>query len=390
VVAERFVGESAMRAKASRLFLAILIGLSTALVPGPASAESNVTVTPVASGFSSPRGVALFQGSLLVAEAGTGGSYCDAAHTICIGQTGQISRVNLANGHHTALVANLFSATEFHGGPAEALGPESLSVSDSRVLNVMGVFPQAFGGIHCAANDPVCAQTLAQAQAQAGHLISVGGNGSWRSVASVGSYDYNWTVAAKIPNQELDANPYGVLASEDGAYVADAGSNTLDFVGEEGRVTVKNYFPFRQKAFPADEVPTCVARTDETLWVATLAGHLYRMNNGVATKVVEPDLKHVTGCTTGGDNTLYLVNMWTTDGAPSPASAFTGNVVRFNSDRGSSSVVAGHINFPNMITAGPKGSLYVSADSICPASGIPGLCPLGGSVKKISLGGGDD
>jgi hypothetical protein len=382
-----------MRAKASRLFLAILIGLATALVPGPASAASGATVETLASGFSSPRGVALFHGELLVAEAGTGGPYCDAAPpntTICIGRTAQISRVNLATGSHTPLVSGLFSATEFHGGPPEALGSEGLSVSGGRVFNSLGVYPQAFGDIHCAAGDAECARSLATAKAQAGHLISVGGNGSWRSVASVGSYDFNWT--AGKPNQEHDSNPYGVLAAEGGAYVADAGSNTLDFVSSRGHIAVLNYFPFRQNAFPSDEVPTCVAQTDETLWVATLAGHLYKVHNGTATDTHAQGLKHVTGCASNDEGSLYLVNMWTTDGPPGPLAAHSGNVVRYNVDGGTSSVVAGGLVFPNMITVGPRGTLYVSANSICPAGGFgPNLCPEGGSVLKITTGrGGED
>ena len=376
-----------MRSRSGRLLVAILVGLATALIPGPASAAPGVSV--VATGFSSPRGVTLFHGHLLVAEAGTGGPYCDAAPpnmSICIGRTAQISSVNLADGSHTPLVSGLFSATEFHGGPPEALGSEGLSVSDGRVLNILGVYPEAFGDIHCAPANADCALTLATAKAQAGHLISVGANGSWQSVASVGSFDFNWT--AGKPNQEHDANPYGVLAAEDGAYVVDAGSNTLDFVSERGNIAVRNYFPFQQNGFPSDEVPTCVARTDDALWVASLSGHLYRVHGGGATLVAMPLLKHVTGCTAGENGALYLVNMWTNDGPPTP---FSGNVVQFKPDEGTSSVVAGHLDFPNMITAGGEHTLYVSADSICPATGFPRLCPKGGSVLKITVaGGGED
>ncbi|MDQ6918614.1 MAG: hypothetical protein M3Z98_04555, partial [Candidatus Dormibacteraeota bacterium] len=189
--------------------VAVMVALATALIPGPAAAAPAVSV--LATGFSSPRGLAVFHGQLLVAEAGTGGAYCDAAPpnmTICIGRTGQISRVNLASGNHTPLVSGLFSATEFHGGPPEALGPEGLSASEGRVLNILGVYPQAFDSIHCGASAD-CAQTLATARAQAGHLISVGANGNWRPVASVGSYDFNWTATSGKPDQEIDANPYG-------------------------------------------------------------------------------------------------------------------------------------------------------------------------------------
>ena len=43
-----------------------------------------------------------------------------------------------------------------------------------------------------------------------------------------------------------------------------------------------------------------------------------------------------------------------------------------------------------MVTIGPEGVLYVSADSICPAGGIPGLCPNGGTVLRINTKHGED
>jgi hypothetical protein len=89
----------------------------------------------------------------------------------------------------------------------------------------------------------------------------------------------------------------------------------------------------------------------------------------------------VTGCT-ANDGNLFFVNMWTGSAFPSVGS---GNVVKFNTDEGTSSVVASNLDFPNMITTGPEGTLYVSADSICPATGFP-FCPNGGSVLKITLG----
>jgi hypothetical protein len=370
--------------------LAAVIMLVVALVPNTAWAGGNGAGEPsvagntsmVASGFSSPRGVVFFHGQLLVAEAGTGGSYCNGKpppDLLCIGNTSQISRVNTTTGAHKALISGLFSAIENHGGPDEALGAEGLSTADGRILNIVGLYPQAIDDIRCATGDLGCTRAVALARTQAGHLISVGANGSLRSIASVGGYNYDWTVGK--PLQEHDANPYGVLGARGGAYVADAGSNTLNFVTDEGRISVRNYFPFRDEAgFPTDEVPTCVARTDSSLWVGTLAGHLYRVNATRAIPVPMPLLHHVTGCTAGRHDTLYLVNMWT-GGEPTP---FTGNIVKFNAHGATSSIVAAGLDFPNMATVGPDGNLYVTADSVCPATGLP-FCPQGGTVWKVRL-----
>jgi hypothetical protein len=363
--------------------LVVLVMLVAALSPSPASAAGNASM--VASGFSSPRGVVFFHGQLLVAEGGVRGPYCNGLpppELLCIGNTGQISWVNTETGAHGPLISGLFAGTENHGGPDELLGSEGLSISGGRVLNILGLYPQAFNGISCGAGDSACAQTLALARAQAGHLISVGEDGSLRVGASVGGFDFDWT--ANKPPQEHDANPYAVLAAKGGAYVADAGSNTLDFVSKHGRITVLNHFPFRQAGFPSDEVPDCVARANDALYVGTLSGHLYRVVEGGATPVSMPLLKHVTGCTSDENGNLYLVNMWTTPGPPGPNALFTGNIVKFNADDGTSSVVAAGLNLPNMDTIGPDGNLYVSADSVCPASGYP-FCPHGGTVWKVTL-----
>ena len=69
--------------------------------------------------------------------------------------------------------------------------------------------------------------------------------------------------------------------------------------------------------------------------------------------------------------------------------------MKLDSEEGTSSVLAAGINFPNMDAVGPDGNLYFSADSVCPAEGIAGFCPQGGTVWKLALshendeGGGD-
>ncbi|MDQ6709760.1 MAG: ScyD/ScyE family protein [Candidatus Dormibacteraeota bacterium] len=360
--------------------LALAVGV---LLPSPALAVA--APVPVASGFDSPRGVAFFHGKLVVGEAGTGGPRCIPASEsnplTCFGRTSRISWVNTTTGTHTPLVDHLFSVAEFHAPnqPPDTLGVGGLSARGGTLMAIMGVFPQAFENYPCAANDSACQADVAAARQQAGALLSVKGNGSWRKVAGVGAYDYDYT--ATIPGQEHDANPNGVLAANGGTYVADAGSNTLDFVSNGGRITVLHYFPGRYPNFPSDEVPTCIARAGDSLWVATLAGNLFRVHGRSATQVANPMLAHVTGCTSDGEN-VYFVNMWSTPGFPNP---FSGNIVQFNAETHTSSVIAAGLNFPNMDTVGPDGNLYFSADSVCPHDGIANFCPNGGTVWKLAL-----
>jgi hypothetical protein len=356
------------------------------LVPIPAAAATG-SLTLVASGFDSPRGVAFFKDKLVVGEAGHGGTNCIPASAqnplTCFGRTSQISWVNTVTGAHSTLVDHLFSVAEFRGpGPGEALGVDGISARDGKLMAILGVFPQAFAGYHCASGDAGCAADLDAAKKEAGDLLSVKASGSWRKVAGVGEFDFNWT-ADKAP-QEHDANPYGVLAVNGGSYVVDAGSNTLNFVSNGGEITILHFFPWKNPdpaGFPSDDVPTCVVRADDGLWVATLSGHLYRVEGTSATLVPNPLLKHVTGCTADQEGNVYFVNMWTTPTFPAP---FTGDIVKL-SEEGTSSVIAGGLNFPNMDVVGPDGNLYFSADSVCPAGGIPNFCSHGGTVWRLAL-----
>jgi hypothetical protein len=369
--------------------LGIVAAALTLVIAVPASASTQVTV--VATGLDSPRGVAVSNGNVLVGEAGHGGDVCTsgALGPSCVGLSSQISIVNPRTGQHHALVSGLLSAVAFGN---EALGVDGISVRDDKVLAIMAEYPQAFTSLNCAAPmPPDCPAVKAAAIAQAGRLISVSRNGRWRALASVGAFDFDFT--ANIPNQEHDANPYGVLALDDGALVADAGSNTLNFVSENGRIRVLHYFHLEPPAgaFPTDAVPTCVVRANGHTWVADLSGRLFRLDGSTATQVPVVDssgnrlIRHVTGCSTGGDedDVIYLVNMWTTETFPTPN---TGSVVRYKADSGRASIVADKLNFPNMLSVGPGPALYVSANSVCPATGGPAAeCGFMGQTSGLLL-----
>jgi hypothetical protein len=376
-----------LRSKIRFPMAAVLLMAMGTFIPSPGvSAATPAAPTLVAAGFDSPRGVEFFKGKLMVAESGHGGKNCiQGTPTICFGRTSQISRVNTTTGTHAVVVDHLFSAAEFFGphDPGSALGASGISARDNKLMAIIGVFPQAFANYQCGAGDAECQADVDSAKKQAGALISVKANGAWRKVAGVGAFDFNYV--ADIPNQEHDANPNGILATNGGSYVVDAGSNTLNFVSNGGHISVLHYFPWRnpdQTAFPSDEVPTCVAKTDEGLWLATLSGHLYRMHGTSATLVANSLLKHVTGCAADRNGNVYFVNMWTTPTPPSPG---TGNIVKLDAEEGTSSVIAADLHFPNMDVVGPDGNLYFSADSVCPAGGIANFCPDGGTIWKLAL-----
>lgn len=343
---------------------------------GPSSAAR---VSVLAKGLDNPRGVAFYRGGLLVAEAGHGGPAC-AADGTCAGLTSQISLVDVATGSHSPLIANLFSV--FDPEANGMLGVSGLSVDDGRILAIIAAAPQwGFKGFPCTTEE--CRAIISAADVQAGRLISVSRTGQWRPIASVGAFNFAYTAAHPTPPDEPDANPHGVLAVDEGAYVADAAANTLDFVSRRGTISVvHHFFKYSPADYPVDAVPTCIARTDHTIWVGDLSGRLFRMNGGTPTQVPVSLIHHVTGCAGDENGNLYLVDMWGTPGRPTPS---TGSVVLYRVEGGTASVVADHLNFPNMIAIGPDHDLYVSANSVCRANAMTGACAGGGTVLRIGL-----
>jgi hypothetical protein len=375
-----------MRKLCTALLAAGTLALAGSAVPaGAATATPKAaTVTTVTSGLDNPRGLAFLpNGTLAVAEAGHGGDVCIHGGAVCIGATSQVSTINLANGTHTPLVTGLFSLTLVSEGAT--LGAGGLSVQGGRLLAIEGEYPQQFADVTCSGQPSDCPQVLAAARATAGTLAKVTPSGHWHTIAGVGAFDYQWTVDQAIPGAELDSNPYGLLGLPGRTYVADAGSNTLDSVGANGRITVLHRFPNPVPAepFPTDGVPTCAALTPSgQLYVADLAGRIWRMANGgtAATQVLPATSGlHFTGCAADPAGNVYFVSIFSGTPFPSPLS---GSVVKLTPTGAVSTVVSG-LNFPNKPAIGSGGSLYVSVNSVCPAT--PGPCgPATGSVVRIS------
>jgi hypothetical protein len=374
--------------------LFVVLAAIVAVVMMPLPAQAAVTVTTVANGLHSPRGIAFVNGKMLVAEAGLGGQDCfdggPSAGMVCIGPTGRISWIN--NGSPTPLVTGLFSESARGGFDTE--GPAGLSVNEGRILAQISTPPQ-----EVPSPPTLSAAASALGKAQAGLLISVRKNGSWKTVARVGEFDFNFTTKFPLPpgpgTQEHDSNPYGVLATDEGAYVTDAGSNTLDRITENGKIKIVMYDPTRfdsdPNAFPSDAVPTCVVKTEGGLLVGELSGRLLKVHGSSFSVINAPLLSHVTGCTSDGHGNVYFVNMFGSGPVftPPPASKFfIGNVVKYNAESGKFSMLVDGLTLPNMDAIGPDGNLYVSVRSICPT--FPGCQGATGGVIKIAIPHGEE
>ncbi|HVN60946.1 MAG TPA: ScyD/ScyE family protein [Gaiellaceae bacterium] len=349
-------------------------------------------MSTVATGLDSPRGLLMTpSGRLLVAEAGHGGDVCGSipAGQLCIGLSSQISTVEPVDGTHTPLVTGLYSRSV----PTQGItGVDGISTDGGRLEGVITSYPEELAGLSCTGQPADCTGVLAAARAQAGRLISFTPGGTFRTLAGVGSYDYQWaTTNSGYTTEPPNANPYGIFALPGGAFVADAGANTLDLVLGQRVSILSAFLPPPPGAFPADTVPTCLTVLRGRLYAGSLSGHLWMVHGRSApTDVPVTDgaghslIHHVTGCVSDErTGAIYLVDMWSAPTPPLPTTAGTGSVIEFRRD-GTASVIASGLTFPNGITIAKDGSLYITVDSTCTATGSPlPFCAQGGGIIRL-------
>jgi hypothetical protein len=380
-----------------RLAVPLAVAVAAAAVPAASvSARAVWATSTVTTGLDSPRGLAITSNSALyVAESGHGGDACNpnGASVICIGTTSRISRVDTGTGTVTPVVQGLYSRAV----PNEGItGVDGLAASGGHLYAAMTSYPQELGAFNCTGQPADCGASLTAARAQAGQIITFTPGGSWKALSPVGSDDYTWSLThTSFTRSPPNANPYGVYGVPAGVYVADAGANTLNFVQANGDASIISGIPLPAAGgFPGDGVPTCVTVVRGNLYAADLSGRLWKRDGGFTPTQVPVEgggqslIHHVTGCASDAQGDIFLVDMWGTPGPPIPAGpmsvAGTGSVVELAAD-GSASVVASHLDFPNGIAVADDGSLYVTVDSICTATGTPlPSCGHGGGLVHIT------
>ena len=182
------------------------------------------TVEVLADGLNNPRGVKVADdGSVYVAEAGFGGDTClgEGAEAMCYGPTGAVVRVT-PDGVERVV----------EGLNSGASGPEAGGASDTAIA--------ADGTLYVVINlgaDPASRADMPEAFANAGWLMKLGPDGSLEPVADVAAFETANDPDAEMGG-EVDSNPYGIVATDGGVVVADAGGNDVLLVGDDGSVTL--------------------------------------------------------------------------------------------------------------------------------------------------------
>lgn len=362
-----------MRRSFAALFAA---GILASLAVAPATAATPAFQV-VASGLHSPRGLAFGPGGVLyVAEAGSGDG-----SGLGFGNTGSVAAIHgpaTSSPSLRTVVSGLPSAGDTEG----TVGPDGVSVQGNGNILVQISLSQ---------------QETHIPSALIGRLIKATPSGQIKTLANVGDFDLAWSAAHQslAPRDFPDSNPYAVLAVPGGAYVADAGTNTLDWVGADGHIGVLAYFPNNAIA---DATPTCVAKgPDGALYVGTLAlvdslgsllapglpaphpaATVYRIDPaaidpssmsailGVA-KPWASGLWPVNGCAFGPDGSFFASELVSGVGPMGPV----GDVVRIPFAHPSEHIAMtdNGLSWPGGVAVGRDGQVYVSNMTTSPFTG---------------------
>jgi hypothetical protein len=342
-----------VKKSAATVALALLI---TPLAAGVAVAQGPFTV--VVGELASPRGLTFGPGGrLFVAQAGSGGN------------TGKVTEIRNAWGTSPTVRDVLTGLLSIPGeNPGEFVGADGISaLGNGNIAVIMG--ESEAGG----------------EEWPAGHLLQFNVGGQYRDVANVGDFNYAWS--EQHPDLAYgdfpDSNPYGVLAVPGGVYVADAGTNTLNFVKSNGEISILAYFPDNAIR---DSTPTCIAQgPDRALYVGTLAfvdsfenpsAIVYRVDPSQANPgdlntilaLATPwatGLWPITGCAFGPDGSFYASQFFTRPFNPTGFPFVGGDVVKipFADPSSHTFLTGGALLVPGGVAVGPDGAVYVSNGS---------------------------
>jgi sugar lactone lactonase YvrE len=331
----------------------------------------------VVTALDNPRGVAFGpEGALYIAQAGSGGDGpCGPGPegTRCYGETGAITRYDVRNGNVTDVVTGLPSlATE--EGQMFAIGPNDLSLHGRGNL----FFTIGFGG------DPDSREAVFGPDgAKLARLGRATPDGTWRLLADLGQFEAD----DNPTGDEVDSNPYGILALAGKQVVADAGANALVGIRANGTIAPLATFPDRLvdapdflglppgTQVPMDAVPTSVALgPDGNFYVGQLTGfpfpvggaNIYRVPaEGGTPEIFASGFTHIVDLTFGRDGSLYVLEI-AKNGllAAFTGGDWTGALIRIAPDGTRTELVPGILTAPGGVAVGSDGALYVTNNSI--------------------------
>jgi hypothetical protein len=366
-------------ARRALVVISLTIALAVSGFAPPVNARSGKWEI-VVNGLDNPRGLNFDPlGRLYIAEAGRGGDgACGPGPegTRCYGPSGAITRWNPRTGNVERVATGLPSlATENAGEFATGAHDIDFDPLGFAFVNI------GFGG------DPTTRETQ----------FGLDGRGFARQILLLPRDNRlvvedlgNFEAANNPTGDEVDSNPYGILAHLGRRVMTDAGANDLLQVGIGGRTTVLATFPNRLVDAPPipdlppqlemDAVPTSVAvGPGGDYYVGQLTGfpfpvggaNVYRVPAGGGTPTVYASgFTNIIDIAFGRDGSLYVLQI-AKNGllAAFGGNDWTGALIKVRRNGTRTELAEGALTAPGGVAFGPDGALYVTNNSIYPGIG---------------------
>jgi hypothetical protein len=219
-------------------------------------------------------------------------------------------------------------------------------------------------------------------------LARINASGNWGLQEDLGAYE----ASANPTGDEIDSNPYGILALAGRQVFADAGGNALNEVGANGNISTLAVFPDRMveappflelppgTEIPMDTVPTSVALgPDGLFYVGQLTGfpfpvggaNVYRVPaQGGTPEVFAGGFTAIVDVAFGPDGSLYVLEI-AKNGLLDAfvANDWTGALIRVAPDGTRTELAAGALFAPGGVAVGTDGAIYVTNNSIFSGTG---------------------
>ena len=359
----------------SLIGIGVVAGIFTD-VPVEATGLGASNVAVIATGLNNPRGLNFGpDGGLYVAEGGTGGAGpCGPGPEgdRCFGNSGSVTRIDPQTHNATRIAAELPSLATPDGSFATGVH----DISFNGLGN--GYLTTGFAG------DPADRTTFfGAAGSNFARLARMNVAGKFALAQDLGNYE-----AENNPTgDEVDSNPYSVLATAGKTVFTDAGGNALNQVSARGHIANLAIFPDRMvlappflelppgTLIPMDCVPTTVAQgPDGAFYVGQLTGFPFPVDDANVYRVPSDGgdpVVHQTGFTAvidiafGSDGSMYVVEL-AKNGllAAFIDGDWSGSLIRVAPDGTRTEIAAGMLTAPGGVAVGNDGALYVTNNSI--------------------------
>jgi hypothetical protein len=357
--------------------------LGALMLSSVAARASGATVSVLATGLNSPRGLTFGPGGqIYVAEGGLGGTSMNTVGQ-CLqvpppvgpytssGNSASISRVDPTTGAVTRIATNLPSSQT-----ALTLGGLASGVADVAFVD---------GTLYALISGAGCSHGLAGSH---NAILRVHSNGRISQVANLSDFLKGHPVANPEPSTppgdfEPDGTWFSMVPVGDALYALEPNHQELDRIDTSSGGVSRVVDFSRRFVAPLDwRGPTSIARNGGSFYVGTLmpfpivpgSAQVFKVSPNGDYRLFAGGFTTVLGLAFDRIGRLYVLEMSNAPGFPTPGN---GDIVRVNLD-GSRQTIASGLNLPTAMTFGPDGNLYVSAQGF-------GFPPGMGEILKVTL-----